>query len=394
SLWLAGKEIPDHAFMQMQPYGQAAALSLSALLLLDGPWKARSWRVYAGLGLLLLAFWISATTLFWLFPLVWIRQAAETGPEADRTRRKILLALVLAFGASLFASWLSVYARSTVFSAAGPRSWPHAWRTLLMRCVDYLSPVWVVAGIGLLAGTALIVFLRKDRGHPRLALSVGLCLGAAGLAELLILGTSYWAQVNDWSVRYVTMELLALGMMVPALGLILLLEGRPAGWHRTANVLALLALLPVMALRYGQPSVSRARAALDGFGEGTAEILATRCTHVLGGYWRTWPAVFHANMVRWEQGERTPVWGIAVRSGPTDELWRPADWRGSRIAVLADNEMPADDARRKALLPPLYLAEGRGDILVFTTSPTGGPRLAEVAGRTGPIRAVSSRRHD
>jgi hypothetical protein len=399
ALWLGAKEIPDHAFLQMQPYGQAAALSLSALLLLDRPWKAASWRMYAGLGLLLLGFWISATTLFWLLPLFWVRHAVGIGSERDRARQPMLLAIVLAFGASLFFSWLSVYSRTTAFSAASPGDWPRAWRTLLMRCITYLSPFWVVAGIGLLAGIAVFTFLRRDRPMPRLALSAGLCLVASGLAELLIMGTTFWAQVNYWSVRYVTMELLALGMLLPALGLILLLEGRPAGWHRAANALALLVLLPVMALRYGQPSASRARAALDVFGTGTDEILEAGCTHVLGGYWRTWRAVFHADVVRWERGERAPVWGIAPRSGPTDHLWRPRDWRGTRIAVLADNEQAAEDMRLMALLPPLYLAEDRGDILVYTASSTGGPELSEVAralrnglARPGPIRAVSSRR--
>lgn len=357
ALWLAGKEIRAHAFLQMQPYGQAIALSLAGLALLDG--SVPRWRVVAGLGLLLLGSWISFTTLFWLFPLICARHALGLGQGARRTGLA-LLAVVLSSGASVVFSWLSVYRGSTTFSVASPADWPLAWRTLFARSVDYLSPPLVLGGLGLLIAAAV---LRSSRGRP--ALPAGLCLLAAGLGELLVVGTSLWARANGWSIRYVTLELLALGMLAPALALVLLLEGRPERWHRTANALALLALLPVLALRYGAPSVDRARAALDAFGAGTEEILASGCTHLLGGYWRTWPAAFHANMVRWEQGETAPVWAVTLRAGPTERFWRREDWTGASFAVLRGNEAAAEDVRRRAGLPPLYLAENLGEVKVY-----------------------------
>jgi hypothetical protein len=326
ALWIGCKEIEAHAFMQMQPSGQAVALGLAGLLLLESRWR------WAGLGLLLLAFWVSLTALFWLFPLALVRRRTPL----------VLSAVVVSFGASLLFSRLSIYRSATSFSAADLSDWPLAWKTLAERSVDYLSLPLVLAGLGLLVAA---LFLRR-----RLAISAGLSLLAVGLVELIVIGTTYWAKHNGWSIRYVAVELLVLGMLAPALSLILLLDSRER-WHRTANFLGLAALLLVTALRYGQPSVARARAALDTFGGSTDEILASGSTHLLGDYFRTWPAAFHANVVRWERRERTPVWVISLRSGPTRHLWWRKDWTGARIFVLPGDEAEAERMRRRYGLP-------------------------------------------
>lgn len=366
-LWIGAKDLKAHAFVQMQPYGQAIALSLAGVMLLEG--KGR-WRALAGLVLLGMGFWVSATTLFWLFPLVWIR-----GSMKDRERWSlfprgktwlVLASLAAAFSLSMLLCWTWKY-KATAFGAARPEVWPEAWSTLLSRSVNYLSPAVVVAGVCL-----LLVAARRSR----LALSAGLCLVVMAFADLGVMGLTEWAAVNRWSLRYVTVELLALGMLAPALLLILLLEGRPAQWQRTANALMLILLLAVATLRYGAPSMSRARASLDVFGTATDEIAESGATHLLGGYWRVWPAVFHANMVRWERGEKTPIWGITVRSVPTDPLWRPKDWSGARIAVLKGNERAAEDIRRAAAIPSLYRAEDLGGVRIYKSTPTGGPILA------------------
>lgn len=326
ALWIGCQEIEAHAFMQMQPSGQAVALGLAGLLLLESRWRV------AGFGLLLLAFWVSLTALFWLFPLALLRR-----------RILDLSAVAVSFGASLLFSRLSVYRGATSFSAADLSDWPLAWKTLAERSVEYLSLPLVLAAVGLLIAA---LFLRR-----RLAISAGITLLAIGLGELIVIGTTYWAQHNGWSIRYVAVELLAVGMLAPALALILLLDNRER-WHRAANALGLAALLLVTALRYGQPSVARARAALDTFGE----TQASGATHLMGDYFRTWPAAFHANVVRWERGERTPLWVISLRSGPTRHLWWPKDWSQARIAVLPGDEAEAERMRRRYGLPGPDLA--------------------------------------
>ncbi|HEX3128524.1 MAG TPA: hypothetical protein VH394_14430 [Thermoanaerobaculia bacterium] len=390
ALWVAGKGVEDHAFQQMQPYGQAIALSLGGILLIDRGGRV---RVAVGLGLLLLGYWISATTLFWLLPLVWVRDMVGIEPESARWRLKperrtllVMLALFLAFDLSMLVSWLSQYSRSTAFGAAQPGIWWTAWTTLFSRSVEYLSPALVVAGLVLLV-VAIVIGSRS--WSLRLGMAAGLCLMTAALADLGVMGTTYWAQVNKWSLRYVSVELLALGLLAPAVLLALLLENRPARWHRVANVLALLLLIPALAWAYGMPSVARARASIDELSGDSEAVLASGANHVLGGYWRTWPTVFRANVLRWERGDRRPVWAIALRSGPTDHIWRPKSWAGVPVAVLAGNEVSAEDMRQIAFLPQLYRKKDYGRVIVYTATPTGGPSLSDVAaavrnGRPGP----------
>lgn len=355
ALWIGCKEIEAHAFMQMQPAGQAAALGLAGLLLAE---REAMWRRAAGLGLLLLALWISITALFWLVPLILARHRLL---RPGRRTPLVLAAAVAAFGASLFFSRLSMYRHATSLSAADPADWPLAWRTLAQSSVSYLSLPLVLAALGLLIAALLL--------RRRLAASAGLSLLATGIGELAVIGTSYWAQHNGWNIRYVAVELLVLGMLAPALALILLLEERPERWHRAANALGFAVLLLATGLRYGEPSLSRARIALDTFGESTEEILASGSTHLLGGYFRTWPAAFHANLVRWERGETAPVWVISRRSGPTGPLWRRSDWSDARIGVLRGEEAEAEEIRQELGLPPLVLVEDLGDVRVYKTGP-------------------------
>lgn len=380
ALWVGGKGMEDHAFQQMQPYGQAIALSLGGILLIDRGGRA---RVAMGLGLLLLGYWISATTLFWLVPLVWVRDMVGIAPESMRWRLKperrtvlVMLALFVAFDLSMLFSWLSEYKKSTAFGAARPGIWLTAWTTLFSRSVEYLSPALVIAGLLLLV-SGIVIGSRSWK--LRLPMAAGLCLMAAALADLGVMGTTYWAQVNKWSMRYVSVELLALGLLAPAVLLALLLEGRPARWHRAANVLALLLLVPALAWTYGTPSVARARASIDELSGDSEAVLAAGVDHVLGGYWRTWPTVFRADVLRWERGDRRPVWAIALRSGPTDPIWRPKSWAGVPVAVLAGNEVSAEDMRQIAFLPQLYRKKDYGEVAVYTATPTGGPSLSDVA---------------
>jgi hypothetical protein len=94
--------------------------------------------------------------------------------------------------------------------------------------------------------------------------------------------------------------------------------------------------LPLTLWRFGPPSPQTARAELDrGPGAATArEIVTDGCTHVLGDYWRVWPAVYQARVLLHDRGEERKVWGVAFRSTPTWDLWRRQDWRTGRVAVL------------------------------------------------------------
>lgn len=332
ALFVAGKDLPQHNFQQMQPYFQSMALALAGVSLLAGGGMRRK---IAGGALFALAFWVAPVTLFWLVPLLGLRRVLGLAPE--KSWLPFALA-VLAFGGSLLASRLSFYHRATNLGPAPPAAWPHGWLALAGRGADFLGP-WLPGVIGLLLAIAAALSLRERRIRPELA--AGFCLLGAAAAELLILGTSGWVHANEFRVRFLSTVLLAAATAGPALLLGLLLEGRPVRWGRAANALALALLLPLAFWRFGPPSPAAARAALAA-GPGareTREIVAGGCTHVLGEYWRVWPAVFQARVLgseRGEEGGEGKVWGIAFRSGPTIDLWWRRDWRTARIAFLGD----------------------------------------------------------
>lgn len=343
-LFLAAKSVAHQNYLQTQPYFQAMALALGGVLLFDRGGRAR----IPGALLIALAFWISPGTLFWLLPLLWLRRMLGLEPgwpdrrfwptwKDLRAGRGLSLFLLIGacFAASLIAS--AAYAffayGGTDLGAGRVVDWPTAWRGLAEKAVHYLSASWIVLlGLALAVASALTI---AGRRRGALAISAGLCLLGAAACELAILGTSGWIHREFFDIRFLTSGLIALIVAGPALILPVLLERKPASWHRAANLLALTALLPILFLRFGPPSVSRARRALDeGPGRHSAEILASGSTHVLGNFWRVWPTVLHANLLLFERGERRRVWGISHRSAPTRDLWQPPDWKQARFAVL------------------------------------------------------------
>ena len=370
ALFLAGKDLQAHAFFQMQPYGQTIALCLAGLLALE---SRRPAGMAAGVALLALGFWISPTALIWLAPLIVLRAFLGVAEPALRHTLGLLALLGLLFGLSLFVSWLSVY-RNTDFGSADPEVWPAAWRTLGLRAVEYLTPELALAAAAALAAVVAGAFLLPPapRAVSRRAAAAGVCLLLLALTDLLVMGTTSWAQVNGWKIRYVATALLTGAMILPAVLLTLLLEGRSRPWHRAANLLALAALPAIALFAVGPPSMERARAALDAHGRATADLLATRSTHLLGDFFKVWPAVFHANLARYESGEAGTLWGIAHRSAPTKPLWKPRRWSAARIAVIAGDEFDAERSRRRYGVPPLCKAEERGRVHVYTTESRNG----------------------
>jgi len=384
--FLAGKDLAQHNFQQMQPYFQAISLALGGVLLLEGERK----RKVAAYALWALAFWVAPVILFWLVPLLWLRRVLGlepgSGPGFWPRRRDLrhdpallpFAAAGILFAVTLLISRFSPYGEATNLGAAPPAVWPHAWMALARRVVESLGP-------GLLVGICLLLLAslphprplsrKRERGAKRrhsllftpLPLAgegpgvraSALCLLGTAAAELLILGTTGWVYQNGFRSRFLAMTLLATATAGPVLLLGLLLEGRPERWGKVANALALAALLPLAFLRYGPPSPAAAHAAL-GAGPGAEDgrkIVADGCTHVLGDYWRVWPAVFQARVMLRDRGEDRKVWGIAFRSTPTWDLWRRLDWRRARIAVLGPPQQ-GEGVRAFYQIPPFGAPDG------------------------------------
>jgi hypothetical protein len=378
AVFLGGKDLAGHAFLYMQPYGQSIALSLGGLLLLER--RGRPAAVATGLALLALGAWVAPSDLLWLAPFVLLRSLLGLTAEGealrpwparllpDRRTLALLAAVVAAFALSVLFSWLAPY-HLTSFGPAPPRFWLPAWQRLLESAASYLTPpIFAVLG-SLVAVLAVSALRNRTALAARRALAAGLVLLGSALAQLVALGTTRWLQMNRLSVRYLAPGLLLTVTALAALLLIAVLEGRPAPFHRASNALALALLVAVVAFRYGLPSVAQARTALDaGLGADSRAVLAAECTHVIGDYWRVWPAVYEANLIRWEKGEERPVWGISFRAEPTRPLWWRSDWTGARIASFPGDRW-ANIYRRGYRLPRLYPRELVGTVQVNSAIP-------------------------
>lgn len=380
-IFLLAKSPAHQSYLLTQPYFQALALALGGVLLVDSRKRVRT---IAGSILVALAFWVSLATLFWLMPLLLLRRMLRIEP---RDRGVYLFLLTGAcFAASLAASAFDALFGfgGTDLGPAPVAHWPQAWIGLSEGALRYLSPPWVL-GVGLLLAVAAVLAL-TGRRRGTLALASGLCLLGAALGEIAALGTSGWIHLMQYDFRFIVSGLIALVVAGPALLLTLLLEEAPPSWRRTANALALTALLPITFFQYGPPSVTGARQALDaGLGRQSSEILAGGATHVIGTFWRVWPAVFHTNLSLFERGESRRVWGITFRSLPTRHLWQPPDWSAARFAALGP-EAEVDAYREQMGIPPLFRKADLGRVEIYSIHPPAVPPL-----RTAALPPVSTR---
>ncbi|HJX26779.1 MAG TPA: hypothetical protein VJ885_02615, partial [Thermoanaerobaculia bacterium] len=384
--FLLAKSPAHQTYLLAQPYFQAMALALGGVLLIDSGRRAQ--RI-AGSVLVAIAFWVSLATLFWLLPLLLLRRLL--GLERTDRGSYVFLLTGACFAASLAASALDALFGfgGTDLGPSPVADWPKAWLGLGEGALRYLSPRWA-AGVGLtLCAVAVLALSGRRFGswrrRARPALAAGLCLLGTALGEIAALGTSGWIHLMQYDSRFIVSGLIALIVAGPALVLTLLLEETTPLWRRTANALALVALLPITFLRYGPPSPTGARQALDaGLGRHSAEIIASGGTHVIGNFWRVWPAVFHANLALFERGESRRVWGLTFRSLPTRALWNRPDWGSARFAALGSEE-EIEAYRERFGIPRLFRKADLGRVEIYSALPPAVPAL-----RTASLPPVAS----
>jgi hypothetical protein len=158
-----------------------------------------------------------------------------------------------------------------------------------------------------------------------------------------------------------------------------------------------LAILPLtawaIASSFGMPSLSGVRADLDQtIGGRTADLIESKCTHLVGDYYDVNPAQFHVNMVLQQRGEARTVWGISGCSRPTVRLWRGTIPREDYVvAVISDParfEDPTRDPSVEPLLnhfrfPPLSPVERRPTFWVMR--PESALRIADATGDAAEV---------
>lgn len=184
------------------------------------------------------------------------------------------------------------------------------------------------------------------------------------------MGTLEWVERGSFMERYTIPSVIlihtALSVFAAA-PLCSFLGGIPRKRFYAATPLVLLAAC----FSYGFPSLSSVRDDLDArLGMHTADVLEARCTHIVGNYWIVWPAVFHANLVRYRRGETGVIWGVSFRSDPIRELIKQVPAAEMRIAI-PHNDKDASALLREYDFPPLVVEKVRPTIAILQFRPPG-----------------------
>jgi hypothetical protein len=398
-------------------YAVGMALALAALLLAEQATAggAMRWWLLPALGLMLLAHWVNAGIALIFGPLVVARALLENrnagaAPAAslrtrlwDWVRRALDTEARLALGllaAGLAGHLVLRYLVTDLGDPVGegianPLRWPEAWKGLAVNTwIAALESSWQRYA-ALAAGAVLILLVPAVRRQAAGPLRAAVALAGGAAVYALFVGTLGWVSHNYFCYKYwipaiffceVALAVLAAAPAAALLGA----RGRRALW-----VLAAPGLLAAVAWAEGRPSRARARAALDQMPHSmplpqcTADLVATRASHLIAPYGDLWVGAFHANLCLYERCENRVLWGVGGRCWPTWEMWGRMAPEDMRVAGITDGEGGLPNKEVKDYLgicfPPTAVVEKRPTLWLFqpademprdsTPSPSG-PVLA------------------
>jgi hypothetical protein len=368
----------------VQPY--ASSLCLGALGLLGLGSRVRIVRL-VGVICLLLGHYINLALVLPLLPLVILR-------PVDRRERALAVAVILScFAASLAASRLA----DAPHESYGPRpigEWLGAYLGLARAFLAKVPDRMWVGCLALIAAGAIGGRLVPKTDRGRLMASAGV-LTAAAAGHFLALAPSRHIVVDSLACKYSYMSFLLLLVAVVARGLGPWLARRDERGRRRLEWGFLGALVAVAAIRFGPPSLSGVTRGLRAHSGAVArDVVENRASFVIGTYWKVYPALFLANLDRYESGHREPIWGITEKAGATRLLWRRAFGRGERYAALPGDEKAARFFMQFCRLPPLVPVAGTQDIRLFreasdVTSPAATAGPIGYRGTTAPFARCS-----
>lgn len=365
-------------------YGLWLSLGLGGLLLLEANSQGRV-SLPSRLGailLLTLAHWCYCTTSLFLGPLVALRWLLfRRVPPHLRTRMLFaevaasLTSLALAFVLGLLLMRLSP-ASSTNFGTLPLRAWPETVYQLLKTTWENLAPQWwpIICSAAAVFG---LLLAWRSRTWPALltARRSAAVLWAAAAFVALFMATRQWVPENGYRIRFLFIPALFTQAGLLALAVAALASRWPHVVRRLGMPLGAALISLAIASALGAPSLAHVRGSLAQREMRirvednpavilTDDLLATRCTHIAGNYWKVWPAVFRANLALYEQGEQRVVWGLTLRSDATSAFWKAVPRSKTRIAVLR-----GDDEADKYLADfgylPLVPCERRASIIVL-----------------------------
>lgn len=370
-------------------YGAALGLGFAALLLLsDEAGRPGHPRFVLGAGCLFCALWVNYATAIilgtvvvwtWLFggsfrsdgrSLLTLRLKSLVQREPAKMLLMIAGVFILCVGLSLLPSQRQDIWKLNLgggqwkaYATLAANTWRHFLSGMLWK---EWTAVFIIALVSL--------FFRSGRRALRASAVGAGCLFAAAICHFAMIGILGWVEHNGFNPRYATTSVILLQCAVAVFA--------GAQWHAVlgdrkatvATAALVIALAASVVLKFGPPSPGRVETILDKrFGMSTNDILASGCTHICGDFWMVWPAIFHVNMVLYEQGSKRHVWGITNRSEPTQGKWRTIPMKQWKVAVLMkDTQKKVDRWIEHFKLPPLEEIEQMRTIRVCR------PRLEKV----------------
>jgi hypothetical protein len=387
-----------------QPYGVGMFLGLGGLLLLENVKYSRPLRISFGLICLLAASWVNAAVIFVLLPLIFFRWYSDSdkyqrswrlGSIQERSgnnkvssngRRDFFLQLMLRamrclnyeMGIALvlvFLSFVANYVFSGIasysaaygdwpYSPIQPWRWPTVWFEFGKNIwSEYLVESWGIALASLLVLGVFVRLLPSGRAHRTNPPAVNLM--ASSLVSFLLMGSLSHIQSTEFDPRFAlqSMVLLQVGAVAWALlpvHALLSLSGRKA-----LMAAGIFLFLSAPSYLYGWPSLAKVRTDInETLGQYTAEILQSGATHIVGNYWKVWPATFHVNMALYEMGSDRRVWGVTTRSAPTRVFWSGIPPEKMRLAAVV-GDYDVRPMLEMYSFPPVKEERTFKDIVIF-----------------------------
>jgi hypothetical protein len=290
-----------------------------------------------------LAHWVNLLTFMLILPFI----------VAQPNRAAMLRSLVvgLAGGILVTRALTGTEPSSPVFAPVG--TWPNAWFALAAGPLALL-PWQGVALVAVVLGVAVASWSSLPS-----AVKVGVLTALiTAVSYLLLVGTLAWVHANVYAQRYVFPSLLFVALAA-SMGA----AGRLQGRWVPASVATGLAVVLAAGMVYvpSRPNVLRREMNVR-LGPMTADVVSAGVTVIAGDYWTVWPAVFHANVATFRLAGASTVYGLSVRSGATDHIWRG---RRVRVGIPIEDTVGLGYARGANLT--LRFVERRASIVVYET---------------------------
>ena len=137
-------------------------------------------------------------------------------------------------------------------------------------------------------------------------------------------------------------------------------------WLKMFHIALVFSALGAVVNDWGYPSVSSVENHLkSAHPVGVNELIAARCTHVAGDYWKVWPAMYMVNWHYTDNSEPNRIWALSHRSEPTKQYWGHVPTDNIRVGCFVGDPKAAE--YRNMLGVKLKHVETQGEIEVWVS---------------------------